>query len=161
MNLNEIFDTENKVIWKDTVQGCVGSFSIDDELYLIDVEDYEIKLETGVKSIIDVGFRKGKSSELTGDQRPGRVIGSVVNALKEKVKQLTPDIIMFGALNKNGEVEKRKVLYRKIASLLSKTTKYNHLSDWYKFKDGEYAFIASFNPTESDTKLVQSIITNK
>lgn len=157
MLLNEIFDTDNKVIWSSSDGVHEGSFLIDGEEYFIDVEEYSIQLNSGIKSALDIGFRKDKSSILTGDQKPARVIGSVLSGLKYKVNELTPDIIMFGALYKNGEVEKRKALYQRIASLLSKTTKYNHLSKWYKFDGGEYAFMANFTPTEKDEEIIQKL----
>ena len=157
MLLNEIFDTRNEVVWKSTPSGARGYFQIDDEEYVIDVDEYTIQLEAGEKSVIDVGFRKGQSSQLTGDQKPARVIGSVLFGLRSKVEELKPNIIMFGALNKNGEVERRKAVYARIAALLSKTTNYNHLSEWYKFVGGEYAFMADFVPTASDEELIEKL----
>lgn len=157
MLLNEIFDTNNKVNWTSSDGVHEGSFLIDEEEYFIYAEEYSIQLDSGIKSALDIGFRKGKSSALTGDQKPARVIGSVLSGIKQKVHELNPDIIMFGALHKNDEVEKRKALYRRIASLLSKTTKYNHLSKWYKFEGGEYAFIANFTPSEKDEELIEKL----
>ena len=157
MLLNEIFDTDNKVIWSYQNDVHEGAFDIDGEQYFIDVEEYTIDLDSGAKTAIDIGFRKNKSSALTGDQKPARVIGSVLSGLKSKVNELDPDIIMFGALDKNDEVQKRKALYQRIASLLTKTTKYNHLSKWYKFEGGEYAFMSNFIPTEKDEEIIQKL----
>ena len=159
MLLNEIFDTQNKVTWATDGSNHEGSFEVDGEQYFIDAEEYTIQLASGIKSAMDIGFRKGKSSELTGDAKPGRVIGSVLAGLKEKVSELHPDIVMFGVLNKNGEVQKRKVLYQRIASLLSKTTNYHHLSKWYTFGSGEYAFMANFIPSEADEELIKKLAT--
>lgn len=155
---NEIFDTKNLVTWQDTSEGAIGTFQVDDELYYIDLEEYEIKLASGLKTVADVGFRKGKSSELTGDQKPGRVMGSVVNGLRAKLSSLKSDIVMFGALTKNGAVEQRKVIYRKVASLLTKVTPYKHLSPWHRFTGGEYAFMANFEPSEADDELLKALI---
>lgn len=160
MLLNEIFNTNNKVTWKTTEKGFEGSFDIDQEKYFIDADEYELILPSGKKSVLDIGFRKGKTSTPTGDNKPGRVVGSVLNGLKSKVDELKPDIVMFGALDKNGEIEKRKVIYTRIASLLVKTTSYNHLSDWFKIKGGEYAFLANFIPSLEDEQAIQALAAN-
>lgn len=80
-----------------------------------------------------------------------------MTGLKQKVTELNPDIVMFGALFTNGEVEKRKALYQRIASLLTKTTNFNHLSRWYRFSGGEYAFMANFVPSEADEELIEKL----
>jgi hypothetical protein len=159
MLLNEIFNTQNKVTWSGTDAGLEGYFDIDGDEYIIDAEEYEIDLPSGKKSALDVGFRKGLSSRLTGDQKPARVLGSVLNGLQQKVNELSPNIIMFGALDVNGEVEKRKIIYAKAASLLRKTTKFNHLSQWFKFSGGEYAFLADFIPSDEDIRTIKQIAT--
>jgi hypothetical protein len=74
MHLNEIFDTRNTITWKSDGLNHEGAFTIDGEQYFIDVEEYTIELASSKKSALDVGFRKGKSGHLTGDQKPGCVI---------------------------------------------------------------------------------------
>ncbi len=151
MLLNEIFDTRNKVIWKQiAINAHQGEFEVDGEIYFIDAHEYEIQLYSGLKSVLDVGFRKGTSSLLTAENKPGRVIGSVLNGLKAKVSDLKPNIIMFGVLAKNGDVEKRKSTYSQIAHLFTKITPYSYLSKWYNFSHGEYAFMADFIPSHED-----------
>lgn len=158
MLLNEIFDTRNKVTWKETKKGYIGQFVVDDDDYFIDVEEYEINLDSGIKSGFDVGFRKGNLSELTNDKKPARVLGSVLNGVAEKVKKDNPNIVMFGALSKYGFVDERKVIYRKIVSLIIKVTKYNYVSDWYDFAGGSYMFMADFNLTEKDREIINKFI---
>lgn len=153
MLLNEIFDSANEVTWS----AGIGKFNIDDDEYSINYEEYDISLDSGIKSVIDFGFQKGDSGELTHDNKPARVLGSVLNGLKQKLKELNPDIVMFGALDKNGSVEERKVLYRKLASLFTKTTSYNHTSGWYKFQGGEYMFVSRFTPNETDEAIIQRL----
>lgn len=141
-----------------TNKGYIGQFKIDEDDYFIDVEEYEIKLDNGIKSIFDIGFKKGNLSELTNDKKPVRVLGSVLNGLKEKVKQDNPNMVMFGALTKYGFVEERKIIYRKLASLITKITKYNYISNWYDFDGCSYMFMADFNLTEKDKEIINKFI---
>ena len=160
MLLNEIFDTKNSVSWKNTSSGYEGSFEVDGELYTIDVEEYSIELSSGKKSVIDVGFKKNGSSNLTGDAKPARVLGSLLNGLSQKSKELKPNIIMFGALTINGQVEKRMEIYDRAASLIRKSTAYDYKSRWYKISVGIYMFIADFTPSEEDEKLIEKLTTH-
>ena len=157
MLLNEIFDTRNKVTWQAVPNGFEGQFDVDGEKYILDIEAYDLDLPSGSRVALDVGFRKGQSSKLTSDQKPARVLGSVLAGLKDKITELKPNIIMFGAVEKNGEVQKRKELYARLASLMTKTTDFYHLSRWYAFDGGEYAFMADFNPSEEDEKAIERL----
>ena len=157
MKLNEILDTVSKTTWSTSPSGLVGSFELDGEKFFIDIDEYDIDLASGTKLVLDVGFRKGRSGKLTGDQKPGRVLGSVLSALKSKVQELQPNVVMFGVLDKNGEVQKRKELYHRLASLISKTTKFDHLSDWVKFDGGEYAYLTDFELSDDDLRIIEKL----
>lgn len=161
MLLNEIFNTENNVGWKSTAGKLEGIFYVDGEQYSIDIEEYTINLPSGEKSVVDVGFTKGNSGKLIALQKPARVLGSVLHGLKQKISELNPNIIMFGALDKNGEVQKRKEIYSRLASLASKTTKYTWTNKWYSFIGGEYTFISDFELSTDDEQVVQKLASYK
>lgn len=161
MLLNEIFNTENTIEWKSTHGKLRGIFYVDGEQYSIEIEEYTINLPSGEKSVVDVGFTKGNSGKLTSLHKPARVLGSVLFGLKQKIPELNPNIVMFGALDKNGEVEKRKEIYSRLASLASKTTKYNWPNKWYSFAGGEYTFISDFELSNDDEQVAQKLASYK
>lgn len=157
MLLNEIFDTSNQVTWQHDGNSHLGSFSIDGEEYSIEVEEYTLNLPSEQKTVIDVGFRKGNSSALTGDQKPARVLGSVLAGLKSIIAELQPNVVMFGAMTANGAVEQRLAIYSRAASMIAKNSVYHYKSKWYQLSLGKYMFLSDFTPTLDDEETIDRL----
>jgi ABC-type Fe3+-hydroxamate transport system substrate-binding protein len=143
VNLNEIFDTKREVHWTHSDQGWTGSFTFDDKKFEILLDEYDA---LDKYSLIDFGFTVDGSWKVTGDQKSsGKILGVILNAFIEKIKELKPDCILFGVNYKNGSIENRKSLYDKISRVYARGTSYHLEVDWIKTKNGEYRILSKVN----------------
>ncbi len=155
MNLNEIFDTKREVSWERSSSGWVGKFTFDDKNFEIQVDEYDVFKKY---SMVDFGFTIDGKWEVTNDQKSSsKILGVILNAFIDKIKELKPDCILFGVNNKNGSIEKRKSLYDRISRLYSKGSSYHHEIDWVKTKNGEYRILSKINFSDSELKEIDKL----
>lgn len=155
MNLNEIFDTKQKVNWSATDQGFKGTFKFDEKNFEIIIDEYDI---FNKYSMVDFGFTVNGSWEITNDQKSsGKILGVILNAFMEKIKDLKPDCILFGVNNKNGSVENRKSLYERISKMYMRGSSYHNSSGWIKTKNGEYQILSKVEFSEEELKKINDL----
>lgn len=155
LNLNEVFDTIAPIKWKQSSGSYRGTATVGDDNIEIHIDEYSVQLDSKTASLLDFGFTKNGSWDLQPSGSSSKILGVVLNGLTSKVKELQPDMIMFGANNKNGSVASRMSLYTRIASMYSKGSKYSYMSPMFETPNGEYTFISRFTPTSADLQLVK------
>lgn len=142
MLLNEIrLDIKADITWsKPSPSKHLGEFVLGLDTYQIDLNELEIELSSGSKKILDIAFRKNGESSLTGDNKPFRILGPILHALREILPKINPDILTFGVLNEHGNTEKRKSVYSNLNFLMSKFTGFSQYNKWIDIGIGEYTF---------------------
>lgn len=158
MFLNEIFDTKIEVAWSKSSTSRVGKFQLDSADYEIQLDELQIHLPSGDYSVLDVGFTSDGSHVTTDKFNSAKVFGAIFNSIPEQIAEINPDVILFGAHNKNGSVESRKSLYAKLASWFSRGSDYQYCSDWLVSKNGSYKFLAKSKPTGEDLEFLQKFV---
>jgi hypothetical protein len=155
MNLNEIFDTKQDVDWSPSEGGWIGKFTFDDKKFEILIDEYEA---LDKYSLVDFGFTMNGSWKVTDDQRSsGKILGVILHAFIEKIKELKPDCILFGVNFKNGSAENRKSLYDRISKLYAKGSSYHLETDWIKTKNGEYRILSRVNFSKEQLDKIDKI----
>jgi hypothetical protein len=155
MKLDEIFNTKQEVNWKHNDQGWIGEFIFENKKFKIFLDEYDA---LDKYSLIDFGFTVDDKWVVTNDQKSaGKILGVILNAFIEKIKELTPDCILFGVNYKNGSVENRKSLYERIARLYAKGSSYHVHSDWIKTKNGEYLILSKANFSEEELTKINEL----
>lgn len=118
INLNEVLNT---VIppdkWEQRDEVLVGTLIIDSDSYEIYLEPITYTVDDKTFDVINVAFAKivnGKASrKLTlNNKSSSKILGAIINALYDKIKQFKYDAIVFIARD---NVEKRMTLYNRIA----------------------------------------------
>jgi len=156
MLLNEIFDSKFPTTWKTTLNGFKGTFSVDEDVFQVYLDEYDLKIDGKVYSLIDFGFTKNDSWKLQPEGIPFKSLGGVFNAAIPKINMLKPDFVLFGAQNRNGDVTSRVKAYQTFARLLAKGSSYHYESDWFNTKNGTYKYVGKFKPTEQGMKDIAS-----
>lgn len=110
LDLYEIFNSTQLVAWKMVNSILNGSFSVDGE-------DYVIQLEPGTYknySFINVSFHKGNGDyELSLDtKRPAVVLGTIINGVEHKIDEFHYDALVFSAAN---NIDRRMSFYNRLA----------------------------------------------
>ena len=155
MLLNEIFDTNPDVKWKKVDNTYYGIFDLEDHKYKIHLDEYELKLSK-VYSLIDFGFtRDGEWTVAAEKKMAAKVFGALFNSMVPKIRELNPDIIMFGINNKNSAIESRKSLYEKLAIWYCKGSAYEQVIKWVQTPNGEYTLLAKGKLVASDIKAIE------
>jgi len=155
MKLDEIFNTKQEVNWKHTDQGLTGEFVFEDKKFKIFLDEYDV---LNKYSLVDFGFTVDDKWTVTNDQKSaGKILGVILNAFIEKIKELNPDCILFGVNYKNGSVENRKSLYERIARLYAKGSSYHVQSDWIKTKNGEYQILSKSDFSNEELKKINEL----
>jgi hypothetical protein len=159
MLINEIFNTVVDVKWTEHKTGHVGEFKLDNKQYKIQVDEYEVRLSK-LYSIIDFGFTRDGSWELTNDNRTssGKIFGAIMNSFIPKINKLKPDIIVFGVNNRNGYVDERKSLYSKLASWWCRGTSFRIPIEWEKTPNGQYTVLTKGEIPDSDVEAIKDFI---
>lgn len=152
MLLNEIFNSKFPVSWKTTPTGFEGSLTVDEQEVVVILDEYELKIDGKIYSLVDFGFKKNGSWELQPDGNQFKVLGGVFNSAVPKINSLKPDFLLFGAQNKNGNVEERVKAYQTFSRLLAKGSSYSFESDWFKTANGTYKYVGKFKPSEQGLK---------
>ncbi len=121
VNLNEIFDTKIPVEnWKTIDDSKIGELVIDDATYIIKLDPLTYTFDKKTYNFINVVFRKMidgiESEDLTYTNKAGsKVIGAIVNAVKDEIKKFKTDAIVFVATD---HVEQRMRIYNKLLTNL-------------------------------------------
>ena len=152
MRLDEIFSSKFPTTWKTTPSGYEGQFTIDADLITVVLDEYEIVLNDRPCSLLDFGFKKNNSWKLQPNSSQFKTFGGVFNAVIPKINSLKPQVILFGAQNRNGSVEERVKAYHTMSRMLAKGSSYQYESEWFKTANGTYKYISSVEPTEQDLK---------
>ena len=127
MDLNEIFDTHipiNKWYYRGTT--LVGQLNVDGELFNILFEPGRYRFDQGQYMFINVAFEKIVNGESTRElqfnsRKASSIVGAIVNALIDKLKDFQHDAIIFGA---SDNIEKRMRIYNTIANRFAKTFRF-------------------------------------
>jgi hypothetical protein len=157
--LDEMLDTKATVTWHDTDYGFVGTFNYKKNEYEIHVDEYTLKLSSQL-SVLDIGFTKNKSHLLQKTDSPAPIFGIIFNAVSEKIKEIKPDIVLFGVHYVNGASDKRKSIYEKIASWYAKGSSYFLEKDWIKSANGEYKILSRKRLTQEDLDSIIKLASN-
>lgn len=150
MLLNEIFDTKPTCNWNTTATGFIGEFDLDDYQYQIHLDEYTLNLSKSY-DLIDFGFTRNGNWHITNDTASSaKVFGAIMNSAIPKIKQISPDIILFGIHLKNGAMESRESLYDKLAKWYMRGSSYKVISDWVSTANGKYKMISKTEITADD-----------
>lgn len=123
MVVNEIFNSTVNIKWFEDGSKLEGHFSVDDQVYVIQLEFAIYNFDSVDYQLLNVAFyRDGSGLEgddsdpygLTNDTKnPAKVLGAIINGVAEKTKRIHVDALIFAAAN---NVEKRMKFYNKVAA---------------------------------------------
>jgi hypothetical protein len=160
-DLFEVLNTKVKILWKDSSQGYIGEFELDDAKYAIHLDEYDADIIGTKYSLVDFGFTKdGKWAMQNDNKNSSKVLGAVLNGFIDKIKQISPDAILFGVNFKNGANESRISLYGRLASLYAKGSSYHYESDWIKTKNGQYKIVAKKTLSKDEEEFIEQTAAN-
>ena len=142
--LNEIFEDVAKISWKSVNEGYRGSFEIGGNKYTIHLDEYVFNFKSSGKrcEFVDIGFvvhtADGESWTATNfNKNQVKILGTVLGGVREKILKIKPDALIFGVNFKNGDVEKRLSIYKRMAKMYAKMS-YGIMQDKIKTPNGEY-----------------------
>lgn len=156
-DLIEILNTKLDISWTDKPDGLYGTFDLDNTVsYEIQLKDFEATLTSKKFYIVEIGFSANGKFVLTNKGGASKVFGAVINGIIPKLKELKPDIILFGLNNTNSAIESRKTLYSALASWYQRGSSFTHLTDWILTPNGQYKLLSKGDLTDHDLEEINS-----
>ena len=160
LSLNEILDTRVDVKWRDVFGGMRGTFDLDDHVYEIQIDHFDLKLSKDY-TFVDFGFTRDGDWAATHEQKSAsRIFGAVINAFLSTMDKIQPSFVMYGVNYKNGSVESRKSLYDRLARYFGKSRGYRILYEWVKGTNGEYCLMTKEKLSEEDKAKLDAQVTS-
>ena len=155
-NLLESFNYRADIKWKSYSTKDEGSFTIDGESYNILIEYFEsdLKLKSTNRSfntIIQVAFEREiggfKHIEKIESKNAFKVIGAVMNGIKDHLVFDAVDIIIFSAKKITNDsletFQKRSKLYARLAENLHKSVNFAYLKTPFKDQNGDHYILVN------------------
>jgi len=151
LDLFEIFDSPLPVQWIINKNQHRGTFLINEDVYIVHLDEYVLLNDI---NLVDIGFTFGEQDFTPTDKHtPEKVLGTVIHSLSQKIKELNPDCVLFGAHFKNKQVDKRLRLYERIWKLWGNPAGFIHVYN-FSTNAGRYMLACKEKLTnEQQTKL--------
>jgi hypothetical protein len=161
INLSEVFQTKFDLKWKSNNNEHRAKFDLDGYTYTLHIDEYDIDL-IKTYTMLDLGFsydtETNSSQDITNfNKNTSKILGIVSNGLHEKLKNISYDILVFGAHTKNHKVDSRMRIYEFLAK------KYMKLEGMtmYKMEDsdqqlGKYIIMSNIELSKEDLDIIQT-----
>ena len=164
MLLNELFDFHTEIHWKSVNSGFRGYFKIDEDPYVLHIDEYDFKFETSGKicSFIDIGFasidKDGRESWVATNLNKNqyKIFSVLIHGTEDKIKQLKPDALLLGVNFKNGDNEKRLSIYGRIAKIYTRDG-YGSMQD-VNTPNGKYFLVSKKEISDEDYQDIKNFI---
>ena len=153
MKLNEIFDHEPEDLrWVSAGNRHTATFTLSSDVFSLVIDEYDLELPRGKVSVADVTFAKNGKTEKSTTTEKFHALGGINTALINKIKQLRPAVVSYGALS---DIPRRKKVYTHWALMFSRGSSYTYQSPWFKYANGEHMFISKFEPSVEDMTVIK------
>src|ERR1017187_6463556 len=98
--MNEVFNSTVPIKWSQTGDVATGTFEVDNDEFKIKIEAATWEFQNAELNFLNCAFTKTRGGKDTttiegSDPRAGKIIGAVVNGIRDKLKELEYDALIF------------------------------------------------------------------
>lgn len=155
----EIFTIKPDIEWKLNKDEYTGTFILNNK----DVEITIVKIVSNNKVLTELGFKvDGSNIASNSGKISNKLMGSVVNSLSDKLKEINPDLVLLTVYKDAGLVDSRKSLYSRIIHRIeSRSGIFMFHTDWIENSKYFRMLVSRENLTKDQVDYFTKIVMTK